>query len=284
MQTTAAKSIIQANHNFNLTRGCTHGCIYCDTRSVCYQVGPLEVITLKEHALQTMAKELGRKRRKVVLTTGAMSDPYLPHEAVLSLMRGALKLIADHYFGIAVLTKSDRILLDIDLYALIHSRAKAIVQLTITTTDDDLAAKIEPHVSRPSKRLEALGKFAQRGIPTGIWLTPVLPWLTDTEENIQAIVTAAAAHGVTFIRNFGMGTTMRTGSREYFYERLDALFPGLKARYMQTFGNCYVCPSPNHAHLEQVFQTACEQYGILYKEADIQALFRLDTFEQGTLF
>ena len=284
MRYITAKKIIQANNNFNLIRGCTHGCIYCDSRSVCYQVDDFENIAVKENALKLIEHELSRKRKKTMLTTGAMSDPYVHAESHLRLMEGTLKLIEKYGFGISVLTKSKMILRDINLYKKINNKYKAIVQLTITTTDDELAKIIEPNVSLPSERLNVLKAFSDEGITTGIWMTPLLPFISDTEENIKSIVKKASECGVKFIINFGIGTTMREGSRDYFYQKLDESFPGLKAKYIATYGEKYICDSPNALYLKRVFEQACIDHKILYKHQEIWDLFKYEPNHQLSLF
>jgi DNA repair photolyase len=284
MRIIEAKRIIQPNNGFNLYRGCLHGCIYCDSRSLCYQVGDFENIAIKKNTLGLVEAELGRKRKKAVLRTGAMSDPYIPLEKELCLMQGVLKHIARFGFGISVLTKSSLIERDIDWYEKINTSYRSVVQMTITTLSDELARKIEPHVSLPSERIRTLKKFADQNIPTGIWMTPILPFLLDTKENITEIVEAAHAANVRFIVSFGMGTTMREGSREYFYTQLDRLFPGLKERYIETYHDRYICPSPKERELTTLFQTLCDTYGIAYSWDQISHFFEPREPKQLTLF
>ncbi|MFW5894917.1 MAG: radical SAM protein, partial [Bacillota bacterium] len=269
---------------FNLIRGCTHGCIYCDSRSACYDIGPFEDIAIKKNAIGIMTIELARMKTKKILRTGGMSDPYVHAEKDLGLMKKALKAIHDHAQGISVLTKSAMILRDLDLYKAINQKTKAIVQLTVTTPDDSLARIIEPRVTLPSKRFETLKAFSDQGITTGIWMTPLLPFITDTPGGIRRIVEKAKKAGVTFIRVFGMGTTMREGSREYFYQALDRHFPTLKERYIKTFGNQYICDSQRAPLLWKVFRESCEAHGILYQHEAIDALFNLDHDTQLSLF
>ncbi len=269
-----ARSLLNATGNFNLYRGCTHGCIYCDSRSTCYRNGDFETIKVKADAAKLLQGELERKKEKRLLRTGGMSDPYVHLEEKLGTMRTVLKVIHTAGFGISVLTKSALVSRDLDLYKKIDERYKAIVQMTITTTSDTLASQIEPRVSPPSERLAVLKAYSDQGITTGIWMTPLLPFLTDTKENIIAIVKAAQAAGVTFIRHFGIGTTMREGSREYFYQQLDTLFPHLKSKYQKTYGNRYICASLSEKELSMVFETACKHAGILYKPEEIDALFK----------
>lgn len=274
MRILEVKSILQPNHNFNLYRGCTHGCIYCDSRSLCYEVGDFENVAIKKDALRLMESELAQKRKKVLLTTGSMSDPYVPLEKELRLTEGALKLINRFGFGISALTKSDLICRDIPLYQAIDNHYRAVVCLTVTTWDDQLAKRIEPNAALPSRRFQVLSEFAKSDIATGIWMTPILPFIEDTEANITGIVDRAAEAGVKFIVGFGMGTTMREGSRDYFYRQLDRLFPGLRRRYEQTYGNQYICPSPRQKALQRIFQERTEARGIAIKSDDINQFYQ----------
>lgn len=258
-----AKSILSPKNGMNLYRGCQHGCIYCDARSLCYQMNhPFEDIEVKENALPLLEQALRAKRKKCMIGTGAMSDPYMPLEEKLQLTRGALELIHRYGFGVAIQTKSCRILRDLELLKAINDQNKAVVQMTLTTYDERLCRMVEPNVSTTCQRAEALRKFRDAGIPTVVWLSPLLPWLNDTPENILGILEYCRGAGVKGIINFGMGLTLRDGDREYYYAALDRHFPGLKQRYIQTYGNAYELPSPNSQALWQLFHEKCEQYGI----------------------
>lgn len=258
-----AKSILSPKNGMNLYRGCQHGCIYCDARSLCYQINhPFEDIEVKENALPLLEQALRAKRKKCMIGTGAMSDPYMPLEEKLQLTRGALELIHRYGFGVAIQTKSCRILRDLELLKAINDQSKAVVQMTLTTYDERLCRMVEPNVSTTCQRAEALRKFRDAGIPTVVWLSPLLPWLNDTPENILGILEYCREVGVKGIINFGMGLTLRDGDREYYYAALDRHFPGLKQRYIQTYGNAYELPSPNSQALWQLFHEKCEQYGI----------------------
>ena len=274
-----AKSILSAKNGMNIYRGCQHGCIYCDSRSQCYQMDhPFEDIAVKENALKLLEEALRRKRKPCMIGTGSMSDPYIPLESELHMTRKSLELIEQYGFGVTMITKSDRILRDLDLLTKINSKTKAVVQMTLTTADDKLCRILEPGVCPTSARVAALKKFKAAGIPTVVWLSPILPFLNDTEDNIRQIVADCADAGVKGIIHFGMGLTLRDGNREYFYSQLDRHFPGLKARYIRTFGNAYECASPNAVRLEQVFRTECDQYGIWH---DNNRIFRyLSEFEE----
>lgn len=258
-----AKSILSPKNGMNLYRGCQHGCIYCDARSLCYQMNhPFEDIGVKENALPLLEQALRAKRKKCMIGTGAMSDPYMPLEEKLQLTRSALELIHRYGFGVAIQTKSCRILRDLELLKAINDQSKAVVQMTLTTYDERLCRMVEPNVSTTRQRAEALRKFRDAGIPTVVWLSPLLPWLNDTPENILGILEYCRGAGVKGIINFGMGLTLRDGDREYYYAALDRHFPGLKQRYIQTYGNAYELPSPNSQALWQLFHEKCEQYGI----------------------
>ncbi len=262
-----AKGILTANSGFcgmNIYRGCTHGCIYCDSRSKCYQfTHPLEDIEVKKNAPELLEKTLRSKRKKCMIGTGAMSDPYMHCEEDLKLTRRCLEIIKENGFGIAIQTKSDRILRDIDLLSEINNSAKCVVQMTLTTYDDDLCRIIEPNVCNTKRRIEVLEEMQKRGITTVVWLTPILPFINDTEENITAILNECVRVGVKGIIDFGMGLTLREGDREYYYAALDMHFPGMKERYIKSYGNAYELPSPNAKELMGLLQRVCKDNGIL---------------------
>ena len=267
-----AKGILSADNGMNLYRGCLHGCIYCDSRSLCYQMDHVfEDIEVKENALELLEQALKRKRKRCMIGTGAMTDPYLPLEEKLCLTRGALELIRRYGFGATVLTKSDAILRDLDLLADINRQAKAVVQMTLTTYDDRLCRILEPRVCVTSQRIAALKAFRDAGVPTIVWLDPILPFLNDTRENIEGILDACIDAGVKGVLCFNMGLTLRSGNREYFYAQLDRHFPGLKERYIRTYGNQYEINSPRNAELMALFHRQCEQNGMLH---DVGAVFR----------
>ena len=248
----------------NIYRGCTHGCIYCDSRSACYQfTHPFEDVEVKQNAPELLEKALRSKRRKCMIGTGAMSDPYMHCEEKLRLTRRCLEIIRDNGFGAAIITKSDRILEDIDLLDEINRSAKCVVQMTLTTYDDKLCAILEPNVCNTKRRIEVLEKMRERGIPTVVWLTPILPYINDTRENIAAILDECVRVGVKGIIDFGMGLTLREGDREYYYAALDRHFPGLKERYIRQFGNAYVLPSPRSGELHRMLLRVCAQNGIM---------------------
>ena len=263
MHSVIVKGILSPKNGMNLYRGCQHGCIYCDSRSACYQMNhPFEDIEVKENAIELLEAALKKKRRKCMIGTGAMTDPYIPLEMKLQMTRKALALIDRYGFGVAIQTKSARILRDLPLLESIHRQGKAVVQMTLTTRDEALCRILEPNVSTTSERIGALRAFRDAGIPTVVWLCPLLPFLNDTPENLRGIVESCAEAGVKGILNFGMGLTLREGSREYFYAQLDRHFPGLKERYIRAYGNAYEIPSPRSRELNDLFHNLCRQYGI----------------------
>jgi DNA repair photolyase len=287
MRKVKAKSLIQGPfNNYNVYRGCTHGCIYCDSRSRCYQIdGVFEDIIVKENAVELITMELAKKRNKILVSSGSMCDPYMPIEKELGLSRKVLEVILRYGHGAGFLTKNALAVRDLDLMEKINGKGKAVACFTLTTMDDGLASIIEPHASRPSERLAALKVFADHGITTGVWMTPMLPFITANPENIQTIVAACASAKVKYIISFGVGTTMREGSREYFYAQLDKSFPGLKKKYMQTYGSDYECLAPDHEMLQNLFETECDKYGIAHRREDIAQLTAIpNRQEQLSLF
>lgn len=262
-----AKGILTSNMGYtgmNVYRGCSHGCIYCDSRSKCYQfTHPFEDIEVKRNAPELLEQALRSKRKKCMIGTGAMSDPYMHCEEELRLTRRCLEIILKYGFGATVQTKSDRILRDIDLLDEINRSAKCVVQMTLTTYDDDLCRILEPNVCNTRRRIEVLEQMQERGIPTVVWMTPILPFLNDTEENVTSILNECARVGVKGVIDFGMGLTLREGDREYYYAALDRHFPGMKERYITRYGNAYELPSPNAKKLKAVFRQICREHGIL---------------------
>jgi DNA repair photolyase len=247
-------------YTMNLYRGCQHQCIYCDSRSECYQIENFADVIVKVNAIDLLKKELPRKRVKGTIGTGSMSDPYLPLEATRHLTAQALEVIAEHQFPIHVLTKSDLVLRDLDtLHAI--SRVYAAISFTITTTDDELGKKVEPGAPLVSQRFTAMAKLAEASLLTGVLLMPVLPFIEDNPENITAIVTRAKECGASYVlASFGM--TLRDRQRVYYYAQLDRLFPGLRTQYERQYGDRYSASARGARHLEQIFQETCERYGI----------------------
>ena len=267
----------------NIYRGCSHGCIYCDSRSRCYRfTHPFEDIEVKRNAPELLEAVLKSKRQKCMIGTGAMSDPYMHCEEELQLTRKCLEIILKYGFGAAIQTKSDRVLRDLDILKRINEKTKAVVQMTLTTADDDLCKIIEPNVCTTKDRFNALKILRDNGIPTVVWLCPVLPYINDTRENIEAILSMCVEARVRGVICFGMGLTLRDGSREYFYRQLDRHFPGLKERYIREFGNRYEVPSPRSNELMKLFHRTCEENGIMHNSDEIFAYLR--RFEEKTPF
>ena len=282
-----ARTILSAQDGMNLCRGCTHGCIYCDSRSRCYGfTHAFEDIEVKQNAPALLEAALRSRRRRCMIGTGSMSDPYLPAERELCLTRRCLELIDRYEFGAAVITKSDLVLRDLDLLQSIREKGKAVVQMTLTTYEEALCRIVEPHVCTTRRRFEVLCALRDCGIPTVVWLTPILPYLNDTRENLTGILDYCIRAGVKGIICFGMGMTLREGNREYYYAALDRHFPGLRERYRREFGNAYVLESPRNAELMALFHTTCEHHGILHDNEQIFAWLRElpERYEQMTLF
>ena len=261
------------DYNMNIYRGCTHGCIYCDSRSACYHVDDYGTVRAKKDALTTVRRDLRSKTQKGVISTGAMSDPYNPYEKALRLTRGALELVGAHRFGLAMTTKSALIMRDVDVLRSIQTHAPVICMLTVTALDDGLCGKIEPDVASSSKRFAAIEKLSSAGIVSGVLLMPVLPFITDTSENILGIVRRAYQCGARFVYP-AFGMSLRDTQRDHYYNKLDILFPGLKRRYIRRYGNQYWCLSPRQVSLKKAFDAQCERLGLLYKMDDIVAAYQ----------
>ena len=271
----------------NIYRGCTHGCIYCDSRSRCYQfTHAFEDIEVKQNAPELLEKALRSKRRVCMIGTGSMSDPYMHCEKELGLTRRCLEIIRDSDFGLAIQTKSDRILRDIDLLDEINRKAKCVVQITLTTYDDDICKIVEPNVCNTKRRIQVLEQMQKRGIPTIVWMAPILPFINDTEENITSILNECVRTGVKGIICFGMGMTLREGDREYYYAALDKYFPGLKQRYIRLYGNAYEVPSPNSRELMEVFHHICRENGMMGTPEECFEFMRTmpEKYKQMSLF
>jgi len=263
MHEKTAKSILSAQNGMNLYRGCTHGCIYCDSRSACYKMDhDFEDVEVKSNAPELLEYTLRRKRSRCMIATGAMSDPYQPCEKDLKLTRKCLELIDRYGFGLSIQTKSDLILRDIDILKSINSRTRCIVQMTMTTYDEKLCKILEPDVCTTARRAEVLNIMRDAGIPTIVWLTPVLPFINDTEENIRGILEYCIEAQVYGVLTFGLGLTLREGDREYFYAKLDEHFPGLKEKYIRVYGEDYELPVPEEDKLMAFLHKTCADYHI----------------------
>lgn len=258
------KGILSAKNGMNIYRGCLHGCIYCDSRSLCYQMKhKFEDIEVKANAVELLENALRRKRNKCMIGTGAMSDPYMPIEEKLGNMRKCLEVIERYGFGVTMITKSTKVLRDLDLLKKINEKSKCVVQMTLTTYDEDLCRIVEPNVETTYERFRALKILRDNGIPTVVWLCPILPFINDTEENIRGILDYCVRAKVKGIINFDMGVTLRDANREYFYKKLDEHFPGLKEKYIRMYGNSYQLSSPNSRQLNMIYKSECIKNGIM---------------------
>lgn len=267
-----AKSILSADNGMNIYRGCTHGCIYCDSRSSCYHMNhEFTDVEVKSNAPSLLEEALRRKRRRCMVGTGSMSDPYCRIEETELIMRRCLEVIARCGCGVTVLTKSSLILRDRELYAAINERCKSVVQMTLTTYSEDLCRVIEPHVASSAERFAVLCEMKKLGIPTVVWLCPILPYINDNEENLRGLLAYCFEAGVKGIICFGMGVTLREGDREYFYDRLDEHFPGVKKKYMARYGSSYSCESENSQRLMSIFNEECARRGVMTDNDEIFA-------------
>lgn len=284
-----AKSLLSSKNGMNLYRGCTHGCIYCDSRSNIYNMNhEFEDIEVKQNSLELLKKALKSKKEKCMIGTGSMTDPYVPLESKLEFVRNSLKLIYRYGFGFTCITKSDLILRDLDLLKKINEKAKTVVQVTLTTADEDLCRKIEPNVCTTKRRVEVLKKLNEANIPTVVWLTPFLPYINDSEENINELLDYCIETNVKGIICFNIGLTLRDGNRQYFYRKLDESFPGLKSRYIEKYGNSYVLESENNRQLMDLFYKKTAENNILNKPDDVFSYLRdfpnKDKSRQSTLY
>ncbi|WP_271813373.1 SPL family radical SAM protein [Clostridium beijerinckii] len=265
MHDVVAKGILSSSNGMNIYRGCTHGCIYCDARSHCYGMDHIfEDIEVKANVLQLLEDALKKKRRKCMIGTGAMSDPYIHLEENLQNTRKCLEIIDKYGFGLAIQTKSNRILRDLELLRSINKKAKCVVQMTLTTYDEELCKIIEPNVSTTKERFEVLKIMRDNKIPTVVWLSPILPYINDTEENIRGVLDYCIEAKVKGIIVFGIGLTLRNGNREYYYKNLDKHFKGLKEKYIREYGNSYEVLSKNHEKLMKIIKDTCQQNNIIF--------------------
>ena len=278
MHCVKAKGILSSKNGINIYRGCVHGCIYCDSRSACYRMShDFEDIEVKENAVELLESALKRKRKKCMIGTGSMTDPYIPLERELEFMRKILALIERYGFGFTLITKSDLVLRDIDLLQAINKKTKCVVQMTLTTYDESLCKKLEPNVCTTHRRFEVLKELHRLGIPTVAWLCPILPFINDTKENVEGILNYCIEAKVYGIICFGMGLTLREGNREYFFKKLDKLYPTLKIKYLKEYGKKYFITSKRNSELMNIFHEMCEANGIIHNNEEIFKY--LNTFE-----
>lgn len=264
------KGILSSKNGMNLFRGCTHGCIYCDSRSKCYQMNHrFEDVEVKGNGIYLLEEALKRKRKKCMIGMGSMTDPYIREELKLNYTRKALELIKRYGFGATLITKSDNLLRDLEIFQDINSKTKCVIQMTLTTYDEKLCKIIEPNVSTTRERFEVLKTLRDAGIPTVVWLIPILPFINDNKENILGILNYCKEAKVYGIICFGMGLTLRDGNREYFYNELDKIFPNLKDLYIRKYGNSYLLNSDNNEELMKIFHEFCEKNNIVHENNKI---------------
>ncbi len=282
MHYTKVKTILSTKNGMNLYRGCSHGCIYCDSRSTCYNMQhQFEDIEIKENAIELLEQALKKKRKKCMIGMGSMTDPYIPLESYIQNTRKSLELIYKYDFGVTLITKSANILNDLDILKAINDKTKCVIQMTLTTFNEKRCKIIEPNVSSTKERFETLKILNKNNIPTVVWLTPILPFINDTKENLTGILDYCIDAKVYGIICFGMGVTLREGNREYFYDKLDKFFPTIKGKYIKTYRNSYILNSPNNKHLMNIFYQTCKKNNIL---CDNDKIFKyLNTFESKTI-
>lgn len=267
------RSWFGVDYQLNLYRGCTHGCIYCDSRSECYQNEPFDVVHYKGNAIELLSHELANKPKHRIIGFGSMSDPYNPLEHDLELTRKALDMIHFHRHGVVMLTKSADVVRDIPLFKQIQLHSPMVVMMTVTTANDAMQKKIEPFVSSTTDRFRAIAKLTNEGIPCGVMMMPIVPFVNDTVENVEAIVRKAKEARASFVYpSFGM--TLRDKQRDYFYEQIEKTFPGLKNVYMDTFGERYSCQSPHAPELKKAFVFECRRQKLMYGMNDIVQFIR----------
>ncbi len=240
-----------------------------------------EDIEVKENALELLDASLKKKRKPCMIGMGAMTDPYIPLEDQLLYTRGALEIIDRNGFGVTLITKSSRVLRDLDVLKSIQTHSKCVIQMTLTTYDENLCKILEPNVSTTKERFETLLTLYKEGIPTIVWLTPILPFINDNEGNLRGILDYCIKAHVKGIICFDMGVTLREGNREYFYSKLEQHFPGLKETYINKYGNSYILSSPQNKHLMRIFHQVCEENGIMHNHEEIFNYLR--TYEDHRL-
>lgn len=267
------KNWFGTNYNMNLYRGCTHGCIYCDSRSECYQNDDFDTVRPKANALEILNEELASKKKTGVVGSGSMSDPYNPLEKELELSRGALKLIDRYGFGASTITKGTLVTRDIDLFKAISQHSPVLVKITITTPRDKLSRKIEPNAPTSSERFAAIKELSRKGIYCGVLMMPVLPFIEDSESDVLKMAELAYNAGARFI--FPMfGVTLRDRQREFFFDQLDEKFPDMKQKYLAAFKNNYECRSLDWVNLYAALEEKCNLLHMPFKMPHIIADYK----------
>ena len=264
------KNILSANNGMNIYRGCSHNCVYCDSRSICYNMQHnFEDIEVKDNAPLILEKELKSKRKKCMIGTGSMTDSYIPLEETIGYTRKCLEVIKKYGFGVVIQTKSSRILRDLDILKQINEKSKCVVAMTLTTYDEELCKVIEPDVSTTKERFETLKTLRDNGIPTVVWLCPILPYINDDTKNLKGLLDYCIEAKVYGIICFGFGLTLREGNREYFYDQLDKNFPGIKEKYIQRYGTNYQVMSDNNRQLMKILTETCKKNNIVCNNEEI---------------
>ena len=258
------RDYLQAEYVMNIYRGCNHGCIYCYARSNYYEkTGNFDNVRAKKDALRILRDELSVKAKSGVALTGGVSDPYNIEEAEHKLTRNSLELINAYRFGVCIITKSDLVKRDSGILADIKSHSPASVNFSITCSDDETCKKVEPYASTTTERFGAIEHLAGKGIIAGVLIDPVIPYITDTAENVQAIVRKAKQHGAKYVY-ISTFVTMADAQRDYFYQKAERHFPGISDTYKEKFKNYYRCFSSNGKKLWKAFVEACEKEGMNY--------------------
>ena len=266
-----SKKILTRFNEVNLYRGCTHGCIYCDSRCNCYHMKhEFDNIEVKENSIELLDKSLRRMKEKKIIGIGSMSDPYIPLEKELQYTKKALELIYKYGHGFRCITKSNLILRDIDLLKKVNQKTAALVNITLTCMDDRISKIIEPGVIPTTQRIKIIEKLRKEDIPTYAWIKPVLPYITDTKENITQIMDSCIEAGITGVYCPNLTVSLRDGNREYFYQKLDEHFPGLKEKYMKEFNNKNYAISPENDKLLKIIHKKAKQNSIIYKQKELE--------------
>ncbi|MGL1934963.1 MAG: radical SAM protein [Fibrobacterales bacterium] len=272
-------SFFGVRYNMNLYRGCSHQCIYCDSRSECYQIEDFNhSIEVKTNAITLLNKELSKKRIKGTIGTGSMNDPYMPIEKKYKLTRQALKAIYLNRFPLHIITKGTLVTRDRDILQEIH-KLYAAISFSITTPHDAIARSIEPGAPNATNRFSAMKTLALTGLYTGVTLMPSLPWITDDINDLKMLINKSVDAGAQYIIS-GFGVTLRDRQRDHFFKELDQRFPTHKERYLNTYGTSHSCTPTHHQQLDEVFQELCYVKGIATEITP----FHLQETEQLQLF
>ncbi|ALS02256.1 radical SAM protein [Enterococcus silesiacus] len=272
------------DYTMNLYKGCHHGCVYCDSRSECYQIDHFEKVRGKKQAIEILSKELSSKKKKGIVGTGSMSDPYNFFERSQKLTLRSLELFHHFGYGVSIATKSSLVTRDHQLLERIAQHSPVNVSLSVSTMDDELAKKIERAVSLPSQRLEAVRQLATSGIYTGVILMPMLPFLTDDWSTIELVVLKAAEAGAKYVYPF-FGMTLRDRQKEHYFTFLAHYFPEILMKYKENYDRNYFCGIQNQAQITSKFYTLCDKLGMDYQMEKIIHNYQAPyVSNQGTLF